>query len=137
MNAQLIVIQRDAAKQLFAIRDPAELLSFIQELIDDSGVLKLQVPSRWPEYDRAFADAEGEQAAIQWALTGGREMAIGDENRLYLKRPDIVAQLAQAIEQFAESIVGEEDFHDSDFCRDLAGFYSRAAEQQAAVLFLN
>lgn len=135
MNAQLVAVQRDAAKQLFSHRDPTALLSFVRELSQESGVLTLELPSNWAEYDAAFAAAEGEQATIQWAVSGGRDMPAGESAQLQMKRPDIVGQLAESVSQFAGAVAGEHQFYDPGFCEDLAGFYAQAAEQQAAVLF--
>jgi len=135
MKAQLVAVQRDAAKQLFSQRDPDALLSYVRELSQQSGVLTLELPTNWAEYDAAFAAAEGEQATIQWAISGGRDMPAGDASQLQMKRPDIVGQLAEGVSQFAGAVASEHEFCDPEFCGELARFYAEAAEQQAAVLF--
>lgn len=135
MKAQLILVLRDAAKQLFGLREPTELLSFVRELAGDSGVLTLALPVNWAEYNGAFGAAEGEQATIQWALAGGRDLAVGDESTLQMKRPDVVGQLASGVAEFASVVAGDQDFFDPGFCEELVRFYRTAAEQQAAVLF--
>jgi hypothetical protein len=138
MKAQLVAVQRDAAKQLFSHRDPDALLSYVRELSQQSGVLTLELPTNWEEYDAVFAGAEGEHATIQWAISGGRDMSAGSKaSQLQMKRPDIVGQLAVGVSQFAMAVAGEHEFCDPRFYGELARFYTEAAEQQAAVLFFS
>ncbi len=148
MSALLVLVQRDPAKQLFSHRDPEQLILFLRELLASDDVTLLSLPVSWSNYDSVFHGAEGERATLQWAITGGRLLAGLDiataGPTVQLKRPDIVAQLSQAIADFgAEAVselpeaIGELPEADTNFVSDLASFYREGADGQAAVLFVD
>ena len=130
---QLVLIDRDAAKQLFRTHDPDDLVQFVQDLAADPRVSTLRLPDRWPEWDKMFHDADVAPTTLQWALAGGRDMDVGDSgNRIQLKRPDVVVQIAEAIRQF-----GKIKRDDDVFGTALELFYATAAEGGSAVLFVS
>lgn len=140
MPAQLIPVARDAAKQLFAHREPAPLVQFVHDLAAAEDVETLSLPDDWGELDRVFHAADGEQATLQWAITGGRPLAGLDLTvagpTVQLKRPDVVAQLADATRQYAAKAAQQVPHIDANVVTQLVRFYETAAADQAAVLFV-
>jgi hypothetical protein len=140
MSSQLIIVERDVAKQLFGIRDPAEFSTFLGELATGADVHVLILPDGFELANDLLQQATGERASLQWAIRGGREMPVG-EGKVELKRPDIVAQIAIGLKEHGSEVIGSEAFAGeawaNDFCRELTEFYADAASRGGAVLIVD
>jgi hypothetical protein len=131
MMEQLVFVDRDAAKRLFGTASADDLTQFVRDLIADSNVPSLSLPERWPVWEEEFHNDEVEPKTLQWTLSGGQEIVVSDNgSRIQLKRPDVVRQIAGAVQQSGGRIVD-----DPDFAAALQEFYSDAAEKQVAVIF--
>ena len=133
-----MIVDRDTAKSLFGKRDPSDLLDFVRQLSESVDAQTLRLPAVWRDWDERFGVGEGELAALQWTLSGGRDLAVADDAIcVQLKRPDIVSQIAGALTQFNETVARVTNGGEAaSFHEPLTSFYSTAAERSAAVLFI-
>jgi hypothetical protein len=123
-----LALVREDARRLFGLPGDDRLWSFVAELRESETVAgearKLIGQADWKKMHEQLA-AEG--FPLDHCFLGGREMA-QDESRgkVVLKRPDVVAHIAAALEKRGP---------DQPPPPELRDFYRRAADEKCAVLF--
>jgi hypothetical protein len=125
-------LTRGDARRLFALQGEA-VWDFAADLACDDEVAsegrKLACEADWEGLHRILA-ANG--YPLNHCVLGGREMtAEQSRGRVILKRPDVVAHIAEVL---AKSAPGENQPLPLHELRD---FYRRAADQKSAVLFVS
>jgi len=131
---RLYIVVRDDAKNLFRAKTNEQL----DAVVDDLQQRTLGTPAvgqcgtEWQQaHDQLLAlDTDGPLASC---LLGGRPLYQGPERQVILVRPDLVPHIASKLSEInADDMQGTPL---STLLPTLTDLYSRAAEQQAAVIF--
>ena len=105
-----IALSREHAKQLFAIKDDAALLKFLEELksmpdLKKSGRI-LDLGTAWDPIHRCLTEGEldptGGDFPLNHAILGGKQLHKGAEQAVVLVRPDMTRFIADALEELTE-----------------------------------
>jgi hypothetical protein len=128
-EALLLALTREDARRLFGLPGDDRLWSFVSELLGSEQVSregrKLVCDTDWRTMHEQLA---GEGYPLDQCFLGGREMTQHESRgRVVLKRPDVVAHLAGALESRQDDQLPPAELRD---------FYRRAAEQKCAVMFV-
>jgi hypothetical protein len=155
-----IALSREHAKRLFAIKDDASLLQFLEELkakpeIKKSGRI-LDCGAAWDAIHRCLTEGELDPAAgefpLNHAVLGGKELHRGADWTAVLVRPDMTRFISDALEELNEDDVRKkflalnpqsyrEPIDEKHFMQiwivlqDLKVFFQAAAENLEAVVF--
>ncbi len=132
-NYELIALNRDSAKQLFASRTPAALRAFVAGLSDNANLPRL-VLDQAVALHRALcggeSPADGEYP-FNHVVLGGRELADEDGLLVVLKRPDMAGHIAAALAE-----VKLESPELTEICGEVSAFYQAAATDGCAVILV-
>ena len=155
-----IALSREHAKRLFAIKDDASLLQFLEELknlpeMKKSGRI-LDSGTAWDAIHRCLTEGELDAAAgefpLNHAVLGGKQLHRGAESTAVLIRPDMTQFIADALEGLEQDEVRKKFFSlspqsyrepidEKHFMQiwiklqDLKVFFQAAAESLEAVVF--
>lgn len=127
-NYQLIALGRDEAKQLFGCRTPESLKAFIAQL--PAGIACWDMAEEAPALHNSLTGGEEPTAGeypLNHAVLGGRPLASEPDFTIVVKRPDVVAHVADALAQKADTSLQQQE---------LATFYAAAAQSGSAVILL-
>lgn len=105
-----IALSREHAKQLFAIKDDAALLKFLEELKGKPDLKKsgriLDLGTAWDPIHRCLTEGELDPAGgdfpLNHAVLGGKQLHKGAEQTAVLVRPDMTRFIADALEELTE-----------------------------------
>jgi hypothetical protein len=106
----LIALSREHAKQLFAIKEDAPLLKFLEELKNRPDLKKsgriLDLGAAWDAIHRCLTEGELDPAAgdfpLNHSILGGKQLHKGAEQTAVLVRPDMTRFIADALEELNE-----------------------------------
>ena len=146
----LLVLDRDRAKEIFAAREPANLLEFIKtqagdgSLVDAGFVLDLQ--GSGDRLQNQLVDpaltSDDLRPVLEATLLGGRPLADEQGFQVRLVRPDLVRQIASALDTIDGPTFAAQWPESADQSRNVIAeldsirqLYRRAAEARAAVVF--
>ena len=155
-----IALSREHAKRLFAIKDDASILKFLEELkatpeMKKSGRI-LDSGTAWDAIHRCLTDGEldpaGGEFPLNHAVLGGKELHRGPDSTAVLIRPDMTRFIADALEELTEDDLRKkfmalnpqsyrEPIDEKHFMQiwivmqDLKVFFQAAAENLEAVVF--
>ena len=113
-----IALSREHAKQLFAIKDDAALLKFLEELksmpdLKKSGRI-LDLGTAWDPIHRCLTEGELDPAGgdfpLNHAVLGGKQLHKGGDSTAVLVRPDMTRFIADALEEVTEDDVRKKFF---------------------------
>jgi hypothetical protein len=105
-----IALSREHAKQLFAIKDDAALLKFLEELKGKPDLKKsgriLDLGTAWDPIHRCLTEGELDPAGgdfpLNHAVLGGKQLHKGADSTAVLVRPDMTRFIADALEELTE-----------------------------------
>lgn len=105
-----IALSREHAKQLFAIKDDASLLKFLEELKGKPDLKKsgriLDLGTAWDPIHRCLTEGEldpaGGEFPLNHAVLGGKQLHKGADSTAVLVRPDMTRFIADALEELTE-----------------------------------
>ena len=155
-----IALSREHAKRLFAIKDDASLLQFLEELknlpeMKKSGRI-LDSGSAWDAIHRCLTEGELDPAAgefpLNHAVLGGKQLHRGAESTAVLIRPDMTRFITDALEELDQDEIRKKFFalnpqsyqgpiDEKHFMQiwiklqDLKVFFQAATENLEAVVF--
>lgn len=128
----LVVLPRDEAKQFFGHRQDEPRLEFIHELLGNDGIQRCGCNSQWQAIHDALSGVELANSVLGQAILGGRPLHQGDDYHVLLVRPDVVAFIAQQLNDVDLSELGEL----ADLAREIHATYQAAADVGGAMVFV-
>jgi hypothetical protein len=157
----MIALERENAKTLFALKDEAPLLQFLDELKARPNMKKggrvLELGTAWDPIHRCLTDGELDPAGGDFPLNavilGGKKLTKSDERVAMLLRPDVTRFVSDALDDLKEDDLRKKFFplkggscqypiDEKHFVemwlrvRDLKIFFDAAAENLEAVVFM-
>ena len=138
----LIIVDRDAAKRLFAVDGDEAMCALVDEMIQSaelrSGGCVLDLGDQWDAIDRCLTDGslapDGRDTPLNHCLVGGRQLHQGPERIVSLKRPDMIRHIAAALADLDRESF-EEQSHLWPVLDEIRDFYSTALQRREATLF--